>query len=247
MLELLIPAISPGLILIAGLVLVAAGTVQGSTGFGFNLLAAPLLALIDPAFIPGPMLLVAMLISLGAAIRERTLVDLQGLGFALAGRIVFSVLAVMVFGTLTSGQFQIVFAAMLLVAVAISLIGWRIQPTPVNLFYAGSLSGFMGTLTSIGAPPMALVYQNAKGPVMRATLSFFFVAGAAISLVALWTFDRLPPSDIFLAAVMLPFALVGLVFSNWGRIFFDKGRVKPVVLVTTALTGVIMIARQVLA
>ena len=247
MLEPLIPAMTPGLILMGGLVLVLAGTVQGSTGFGFNLLAAPLLALIDPVFVPGPMLLVAMLTSLGAAIRERSLVDLRGLGFALSGRILFSVPAVLLLGVLTVGQFEIVFATLLLCAVWLSLAGWRIEPTSRNLFLAGSLSGFMGTLTSIGAPPMALVYQNATGPVMRATLSLFFVAGAAISLLTLWVFGHLGVSDVALAAVMLPFALTGLLLSTWGRRLFDAGRVKPVVLGTTAFTGIVMLARQVWA
>jgi uncharacterized membrane protein YfcA len=245
MLEPLMPSLGTGVIILGGLVLVVAGTVQGSTGFGFGLLAAPLLALIDPVFVPGPVLLMGMVISLGAAVRERSLVDVRGLGFALTGRFLFSILAVLLFGELTANQFDTLFAAMLLLAVALSLVGWRIMPTPSNLFIAGSVSGFMGTLTSIGAPPMALVYQNARAPAMRATLSLFFSVGAAISVFALWAFGQLPPSDLVLAVVMLPFALVGLMLSNRGRKLLDRGRVKPVVLATTAFTGAFMLARQV--
>jgi len=39
------------------------------------------------------------------------------------------------------------------------------------LLIAGGLSGFFGTLTSIGAPPLALVEQGEKGPTIRGTLS----------------------------------------------------------------------------
>jgi uncharacterized membrane protein YfcA len=247
MLEPLMPSLDAHMIVLGGVVLVVAGAVQGSTGFGFGLLAAPLLALIDPVFVPGPMLLMGMIISFGAALRERELADVRGLGFALTGRILFSVLAVLMFGKLTEAQFDALFAAMLLLAVALSLVGWRVAPTSSNLFIAGSVSGFMGTLTSIGAPPMALVYQNVKGPVMRATLSLFFMVGAAVSVIALWAFGQLPPSDLVLAGMMLPFALVGLLLSNWGRRVLDRGRVKPIVLATTAFTGIFMIARHVWA
>jgi hypothetical protein len=47
--------------------------------------------------------------------------------------------------------------------------------------------------------------------------------------------------------MMLPFALVGLLLSNWGRRVLDRGRVKPVVLATSAFTGIFMIARHVWA
>lgn len=246
MLESLILTLDPMVLVLAGLVLVVAGAVQGSTGFGFNLVAAPLLVLVDPVFVPAPMLLVAMVISGGAAVRERGQIDMHGLGYALLGRTICSVPAVLLLGSLTPQQFDLIFAVILIVAVSVSLSGWRVQPTRGNLFLAGGASGFMGTLTSVGAPPMALVYQNASGASMRATLSGFFVVGAAISLGFLWYYGFLGRLELQIAAFMLPCALIGLFLSNWGRNLFVGGRVKPIVLATTCFTAIVLIGRNLL-
>jgi uncharacterized membrane protein YfcA len=62
-------------------------------------------------------------------------------------------------------------------------ISWN--PTPPSLFGAGILSGIMGTLAGVGEPPMELLYQHQKGPVVRGTLAGFLGVGAMISLLFL--------------------------------------------------------------
>ncbi|WP_127755341.1 sulfite exporter TauE/SafE family protein [Devosia sp. 1566] len=228
----------------AVLALIGAGAVQGSTGFGFNMLAAPILAVIDPVFVPGPMLVMAGLVCVGGMIREWKSVDFQGLGFSLGGRGLAAILAVFCLGFLDEATFSLIFGGMVLLAVALSLAGWKVTATPRNLFIAGSSSGFMGTLTSIGAPPMALVYQNAQGPVMRSTLNAFFVVGAAISLIALSLSGNMSLDDLWLALLLTPCALFGFLFSHWGRVLVDKGRVRMVVLVVSTASAIILIARQ---
>lgn len=227
----------------AGIALVAAGAIQGSTGFGFSMLAAPLLAVVDPDFVPAPMLMMAFLISFGGMIRERQIIDRRGLGYALAGRVFASVAAVACLGLLAPDTFSTVFGVLVLFAVVLSVAGLRVEATSRNLFLAGSLSGFMGTLTSIGAPPMAIVYQNSRGPVMRATLNAFFVVGAGISLAALGWAGRIDASDVILASVMLPFAVAGFLLSSWGKRLVDRGQVKVVVLVVSTLSALILIGR----
>ena len=59
---------------------------------------------------------------------------------------------------------------------------------PINrgtLLPAGLLSGFAGTATSIGGPPLALLYQHSDRPGVRTTLAVYFTTGAAISLTGL--------------------------------------------------------------
>ena len=111
------------------------------------------------------------------------------LGLAFTGRIagtaagaVIVALPLSVFGSL--------FALMILAAIALSMTRWRLLPTPRNLLAAGLASGFMGTITSVGAPPMALVYQNMPGPKVRATMGAFLMLGAAFSLVTLAVVGR---------------------------------------------------------
>lgn len=233
-------------LLAAALSLVAAGAIQGSTGFGFNMLAAPVLAVLHPAFVPAPMLLVALVISLGGALRERRAVDASGLGFALTGRVIAAAAAVACLGLLSPESFDKLFGGLVLLAVLLSVAGVRVEPSPRNLFLAGGLSGFMGTLTSIGAPPMAMVYQHARGVAMRATLNAFFVAGAAISLGALGWAGRIGRTDLVLAAAMLPAAGLGFLLSGWGRRLVDGGYVRVVVLTVSTLSALALIGRAVL-
>ena len=77
-----------GLQLPFGLVVYAIGrTLQGVLGFGGGLFAVPILALIHPDFVPGPVLMVNPLLSGLLSMRERGSVDRHGLRWALTGRI----------------------------------------------------------------------------------------------------------------------------------------------------------------
>lgn len=231
----------PGLAAI--LAVFCAGAVQGSTGFGFNMLAAPLLAIIDQAFVPGPMLVMATVVCIGGAIGERGEVNHRDLGFALTGRVIAAGAAALIVGLLSPQGFAGVFGFAILLAVILSVAGPRIETTPGTLFGAGLVSGFMGTLTSIGAPPMAIVYQNAEPARMRATLNTYFFVGGLISIAALLLARRFGMHDLALGVMMTPFALAGLLASGWGRRLMDKGRVKPVVIAVSLISAMVLLAR----
>lgn len=230
----------------AAIALVLAGAVQGSTGYGFSMLAAPILAIIDPAFVPGPMLAMAVAVSASGAITEWNDVSRPDLAFSLSGRLLAAIAAAFCLGLLSPDSFAIVFGAAVLIAVAFSFLGMKIEATRTSLFFAGAMSGFMGTLTSIGSPPMAMVYQNSSGPRMRATLNAFFVVGGAISIVALILVGRFSTSDVLLAAMMLPFAFAGFLLSGWGRRLVDRGRVKVVVLIVSSASAFVLLFRGLL-
>lgn len=231
----------PGLA--AAIALIAAGAIQGSTGFGFNMLAAPLLAVIDPFFVPGPMLALATVVCIGGALREYGHVDHRDLAFSLSGRVIAAIIAAFCIGLMSPQAFSALFGFAVLVAVVISLSGLRIDTTPRALFTAGALSGFMGTLTSIGSAPMALVYQNSAGVRMRATLNAFFVVGGLISITALAAAGRFGLHDLVLATLMTPPALAGFLLSGWARRLVDRGYVKRLVLLVSSLSGAILLWR----
>jgi uncharacterized protein len=69
-----------------------ASCVQASLGFGLGLLAAPVLALVDDRLVPGPLLIIALVLTLLVALRERGGLDWGGVKWAVAGRVPGSVL-----------------------------------------------------------------------------------------------------------------------------------------------------------
>ncbi|ARO15903.1 protein of unknown function DUF81 (plasmid) [Ketogulonicigenium robustum] len=220
-----------------------AGAVQGVTGFGFNMLAAPLLAVISPVFVPGPMLVMAGAVCIGATLRDWRDVDCSDLGFSLLGRFVAAIGAALAIGTLSPHAFSGVFGLAVLLAVILSLLGTTFKASPASLFGAGAVSGFMGTLTSIGAPPMALVYQNAPPARMRATLNAYFFVGSLISIAALAATGGFGRDDLVLGAFMTPFAMLGLLASGFARGLLTKARVKPLIIAISFVSALVLLAR----
>jgi uncharacterized protein len=222
--------ISPLDALLAFFIVAAGGMLQASLGFGMGLMAAPFLVLIDPAFVPGPSLLAALVLTVLVAHRERHALDFHGLRYAVVGRIVGTIPAALLISYISPAGFETVFAVMVILAVILSAVGVTFEPTPGRAAVAGALSGFMSTLSSVGGPPMALLYQNAEGPRFRSTLAGFFSIGVVISLVALAAVGRFHLREVALAAVLIPGGLAGFWLSRFVSPWMDRRGVRPFVL-----------------
>lgn len=216
-------------------------TIQGSLGFGLGLVAAPVLALIKDELIPGPLLLVGLAVTTSVFIREHGSVDWSGMKWALVGRVIGTVLGA-VFVVVTSKDFLIVTMSLMLIAgVLMSSIGWRVAPNPSTLVTAGTLSGVMGTLTSVGGPPIALVYQHETAQKLRSTLAGFFLFGASFSLVSLAIGGGMGVHELRLGFVLLPGFFLGLVASRWAAKFLDNGYSRPAVLIFSAGSSLVLL------
>lgn len=222
----------------------AAAALQASTGLGFGLLAAPIAAMLDPRLVPGSLLLLSLLLSIMTAARERAAIDLPGLGFATLGRTLGAAGAGATVALLPASAFATVFSLMILAAVAVSVAGWRVRPTRGNLVAAGLASGYMGTITSVGSPPMALVYQGAAGPTIRATMGAFFVLGSTVSLIALMAVGHLDAMQLLTSLWLLAPVLLGFRLSRHVIGHIDRGRVRPVVLALSAASALVLLLRE---
>ncbi|WP_034240382.1 TSUP family transporter, partial [Saccharomonospora iraqiensis] len=145
--------------ILAGLAVFTGALVQGTVGYGMNLIAAPLLALVDPALVPVPLLVVALAHAVLSVVREREDTDWPGVRWAMLGRIPGTALGVLAVAVLAPGPFATVVGLAVLVCVVLSLVSWRPRPRPGPLLVAGIASGTFGTAASIGGPPLALLYQ----------------------------------------------------------------------------------------
>ena len=83
------------------------------------------------------------------------------------------------------------------------------KPSPGAMLSAGFLSGFMGTSTSIGGPPIALVLQHQENDFIRATLAAFFVVSCLLSLIMLTIVGRFGVDHILISLPLLPATLAG--------------------------------------
>ena len=239
--------LEPGLPLVTmiatNVIMAIASVLQASVGIGLALLAVPLLALVDPRLVPGPMLLAGSLLTLASAYRERHAVDAKSFGLSLLGLAIGTVFGAAALRALSPAPLGKVFALLVLLAVALSVSGWRVRPTRPALFAGGAAAGMMGTMVGIHGPPIALVLQHARPEQARAMLgAFFFVAyvGAVVALAAFGLFGVL---QLQLAAELLPGVVAGLCVAPLLAGFVNPARLRVAILSISAASAVFLLLR----
>ncbi|MFD3610763.1 sulfite exporter TauE/SafE family protein [Streptomyces atroolivaceus] len=187
---------------------------QVSIGFGLGMIAAPVFSLVDPALAPVAVLLLAGGVTATVLLRERGPADLRGCGWALAGRVPGVLAGTVLVVALPSRYLSLFIAGVVLVGVAVSMAGYVPQQRRATVVLAGMASGLMGTATSVGGPPMALVWQRLRGPELRATMSAFFLAGSLMSLTALTAAGTVGAHALWGAVLLTPAAVAGVLLSR---------------------------------
>ena len=221
-----------------------AAAVQGGLGFGMNLLAAPLLALIEPRLVPGPLLLAAVLLTVLIARRDRTDVDWNGVRWMMSGRLPGTLLGALVVASISTSGIAIAVGLAVLVAAALNVVNLGLRPTRSTLAGAGFVSGLSGTVSSIGGPPLAVLYAGQRGPVIRGTLSVVFVVGGFISIAALAVVGKLGGVELGFALILQPPVLIGFWLSRRLAAHLDAGRTKAAVLSVSVLGALAVIVAE---
>ncbi|PHP68694.1 sulfite transporter TauE/SafE [Zhengella mangrovi] len=220
-----------------------AAVVQFGLGMGFGLTAAPLLALIDPQLVPVSTLYLGLATSAWTAFDERGAVVWPEVWTAAVGRLIGVVVATAVLVWISDRKaFSLVFGLMVGLAVLLSVAGWRLKFSRPSLVAMATVSGLMGTITSVGAPPLAIVYQDRPAGQARPTLAAFFAVGCALSLVGLHLSGWAGPRDLALALIMVPGMLAGWLVARLLAGRFDK-RYRPALLTVAAVAAVILVLR----
>ena len=233
-------------LLAAGVAVLVGAAVQASVGLGLGLLAAPVFALVDPTLVPGTILLVTSVLPVLITVREPGGVDWRGLGWALVGRVPGTALGVYVVATQPPTTTALVVAAVVLGAVVLSVTAWEARPTRRALLVAGAVSGVGGTATSVGGPPVALLYQRASPATMRATMGMYFLIGNVSSILALALAGEVGQRDVVRGLLLLPFLLVGFLLSGSLRRHVDAARLRVAVLGLSAASAVLLVLRTLL-
>ncbi len=233
----------PALFVCAAAVLVGA-LIQGTGGLGFAMFAAPIVALVRPDLVPGPLLVVGVAVSLLVTLREAAHVDWRGAAVALGGRVPGAVAAGLVVGLAPRSAFAVAFALLILAAVALSVTGWRVRATPTALAVAGFGSGFMGTITAVGAPPMGIALQHVAPARLRATMGAFLFGGGLVSLAVLGWAGRFAAADLRLGLLLLAPMALGFALSTPLSRRVDPKAVRAIVLAVSAVSALVLLWQQ---
>lgn len=210
---------------------------------GFGMVAAPLLALIHPLLSPAPIMMVGIVVALWGAWRERGNIATQEIVAGVGGRIIGSSMALsllLVFSDQNS--FYVLFGALILAAVLLTSLGKRVAFTLTNHWMLSTISGLMGTITSVGAPPMAILYQGQRPDKVRPTLNALFFTGCVVGLISLGLAGRLAAMHLVLSAIILPGVLAGIWLARYFRTDSAK-KLSAVMLVVSGAAAAVLILK----
>ncbi len=215
--------------------------VQGSIGFGLNLIVVPAIALFRPEALPGAAVVLALPMTFGSAAREWAHVDQSALLWATLGRLPGIGIGIWIVTTLDAEALALAIGAMVIFAVVMSLASPTIQITRSSQAAAGFMGGVMGTSSSIGGPPLALLYQHSAGPIIRSTLGAAFLIGTALSLIALLAAGEIGRLHWQLGFALVPGVLLGLWASRYLHGWLDRGWIRPCVLILCGVAGLAVV------
>ncbi len=215
--------------------------VQGVGGLGLAMIAAPIMALAFPQLVPGPILVVAGSFAVLTVLRERRHVDFRASGLLIGGRVCGSLLAGLIVGLLPREIFGILFAVVILAAVGLSLAGWQVRATTPALLGAGFGSGLMGTITSVGGPPLGIVMQHLEPAKLRATIGLCLLVGTFFSIAVLAVAGRFGLREGEMGLWLLAPTFAGFAVSTPLRRYVSSAGMRMLVLTVSAASAVMLL------
>jgi uncharacterized membrane protein YfcA len=216
---------------------------QAGLGIGLALFVVPVLALLDPGYVPGPMLLAGTVLAAMTAYRERDAIDRKGLSISLLGLAAGTIAGAIALHLASGPNVQRLFGALILAAVIVSALGLQVTASVRNLLLGGGAAGLMGTMVGIHGPPIALVFQNAEPRAARAMLGAFFTIAYLGSVGALALFGLFGNAELGRTLVLLPGVALGLAAAPLTRRFIDCDRLRLGILAVAAISGVLLVLK----
>lgn len=217
---------------------------QASTGLGAGLIIVPLIALVSLEFVPGPIVLASVTLSGIMAIRGRHEIQTAGLGLLSVFLCVGVVAGALSISAIPLQRAGIAFGALVLIAVAISVTLPDIRREAPVVAAGGTFAGFMAAISGIGAPLLALLYQNEPPAALRATLGMIFTISSTAILICLHLVGRFGAHEAWLGLWLAPGYLVGFVLAQPIARKLNRAGSRRAVLVICTLSAVLLIVRS---
>ena len=221
---------------------------QSAIGIGFGI-PAGILVLLEPSMVPSCIILMGSFLALSNAMLSYKDIIKVDLIYSFTGRVIGSILAMpLIFLTLGTDYYLIIFGVLLLIATYLSAKKWNIVATKKNITIAGTASGIMGTLTGIGGPPMAIVYQNSSAPKVVATLNMFFGIGALFSVLLFVYFDLINLPEVMKSIYLAPGLVIGTYIGRRGIVRkFVNRNLKNLIIAVCFISALVIILDAILS
>ncbi len=222
---------------------VGAGT-QACIGIGMGLIAGPILVVMEPTFVPGPMLMVAGGINVRNAIADRASLNAPALRRQLIAAPLGLVGGLALLTALSDRSLAIAVSLFVLLAVAVQAVGTRPPEGRLADYAAGAGTAFSSSVAAVPGPVYAVFASHWKPAALRATLAtYMLVVGAAI-IVALAILGEFGLRQLWLGLGLLPAVALGLPIGRWLRPRLAGPRFRMIVLGVAATSATVVLIRQ---
>ncbi|GEA12222.1 sulfite exporter TauE/SafE family protein [Alteromonas sp. KUL49] len=222
-------------------VVVVGSALQNTIGFGFGLLCAPLFMHVMPELVPVPLIFASLLITSVIAAKDFKHVNQYQLKYSVTGGVIGVALAGTILASVTVGTYKLIFGILILVGVCLSVLGYSPKIRGRESFVAGSLAGFMGSLTSAGGAPMGILYQGANQKEVSANLNCFFVAINSAAIFALHVNELITIQHLTLFMQIVPAMIIGLLLSHYFASYLNSLPMRPLILFIASISALILV------
>jgi uncharacterized membrane protein YfcA len=227
----------------ATLIMAVGSAFQAAVGLGLALLVVPFLALIDPRFIPGPMLFAGIALTAATAYRDRGEIDRAILGLSFVGLAIGTGIGAIALKLVARAYLPKLFGALILLAVLVSVASPRFAATPRALLAGSTVSGIMGTMVGVHGPAIALVLQNREPAQVRAMLGAFFAVGYAMAVASLALVGLFGRDELVLGMGLLPGVGIGYLIAPAISKFISGTLLRIAILTISSVSAVALVLR----
>ncbi|WP_418358072.1 sulfite exporter TauE/SafE family protein [Shewanella basaltis] len=239
--------IEPSTLILASVIVFFGALTQSLIGFGVAVVASPLLYIVNPQLVPVPIIVMGFAISAMTLFRERGHLQFNGLQYALLGRIPggFAGAGLLLFAP--QAILGLIIAAIVYIAVILSVYKVTAPINRISLFIAGIFSGIFGNIAAIGGPPMAILLAGQDANQFRAALSAFFVFSSLIALGILAAVGLVEIKHLWLSLMLLPSVIGGYLVSGLLINHVDKNKTRTATLILCTISATILVAKSIMA
>lgn len=231
-------------LILVNLAIALAAAVQAMAGLGFVMIAAPLIGLVNLAYLPGSILFANLFLSASMLARDRAAITRTEIAPLSAGLIAGTILGALLLTQIPADRLGILFGLVILGAVALSLFAPQIALSTRNVLLGATAGGFTGIVAGMHGPPLVMLYHRERPEKVRATFAILFVFGSILALTGLHLAGRFGAAEIRMGILLLPGVAVGYGVGRAlaGRV--SQGAARAAMLTISAAGGFILLVKS---
>lgn len=205
------------MIALSFLVIMLSGFIQGTTSFGFSLIALPLLGIMLSLKLVVPLLVIFSLFMNSIILfKLRDYIDLKRISVLIFASIIATPIGAYLLISIDENILKLIVGIIVVLSAIIFKLGFNIKVKNEKLAFipVGFMSGLLNGSVSLSGPPVILFLTNQKTEkqVFRATLtSFFWILNIATIFVFFYN-GLINVTVLNLSVKLMPGLLIGLFF-----------------------------------